>query len=116
MAMTTQIIQQQLERGLQANRPLWAVKPVYRFELYTGRNAASTWIIQALQQIFTQQSQTSYRLEVIDIWDNPERVEAERIVATPTLIQRYPLPGRRLVGEISDLQALRGILDLPLAC
>lgn len=112
MAMTTQITQQ-LERQLQANQPLLTVPPVYIFELYTGRNAASGQLIQALKRLFARQPQSSYRLEVIDVWDNPKRVEAERIVATPTLIQRYPLPGRRLVGEIADLKALQEILNLP---
>lgn len=110
--MTTQITQQ-LEQQLQANQPLRTIPPIYIFELYTGHNTASSRLVQALQRLFAQQPQSSYRLEVIDVWDDPERVETERIVATPTLIQRYPLPCRRLVGEIADLQALQRILDLP---
>lgn len=113
MAMTAQLTQQKLEQQLQLNEPIQVFQSVYIFELYTGRNAASTKLVQALQQLFAQQPQASYRLEVIDVWDNPERVEAEKIVATPTLIQRNPLPCRRIVGELSDLKMLQDILDLP---
>lgn len=84
----------------------------YVLELYVGRNAASAKLVNGLKLIFKGYSSRNYKLDVIDVWDDPERVEAARIVATPTLIIQYPLPTRRIVGEVSTVQTLRELLGL----
>jgi circadian clock protein KaiB len=39
---------------------------------------------------------------VIDVLDDPQVAEDERILATPTLIKRLPPPLRRVIGDLSD--------------
>lgn len=51
-------------------------------------------------------------VEVIDVREDPERAEADRILATPTLIRVDSLPAR-VVGDLSDLEAARYHLGLP---
>lgn len=45
-----------------------------------------------------------YDLEVIDIYQNPERAEGEQIVVTPTLLKRRPFPMLKLIGNLSDIE------------
>lgn len=51
-------------------------------------------------------------LEVIDVREHPDLAETERILATPTLIRHYPLPRRKIVGDLSDWEAVVLSLDL----
>jgi circadian clock protein KaiB len=39
---------------------------------------------------------------VIDVLEDPEQAEAERVLATPTLIKQLPPPLRRVIGDLSD--------------
>jgi circadian clock protein KaiB len=52
------------------------------------------------------------RLEVIDVLERPDLAETERVLATPTLIRRHPLPRRKIVGDLSDWEAVALSLDL----
>lgn len=54
-----------------------------------------------------------HEIHVIDVLDQPELAEEERILATPTVIRLVPLPCRRVVGDLSDHRAAALALDLP---
>jgi circadian clock protein KaiB len=38
----------------------------------------------------------------VDVLENPQRAEDEKILATPTLIKQLPPPLRRVIGDLSD--------------
>lgn len=57
---------------------------------------------------------SSCTVEVIDIVERPEIAEEQRILATPVVIRDAPLPPRRIVGDLSDADAVALCLDLPL--
>jgi len=44
----------------------------------------------------------SAEIEVVDLREQPEVAERERILATPLLVRRQPLPQRRVIGDLSD--------------
>ena len=52
-----------------------------------------------------------YTIEIVDVFREPARALADAVFMTPTLIKLGPLPGRRIVGSLSQsqvvLQALR---------
>jgi circadian clock protein KaiB len=52
------------------------------------------------------------RLEVVDVLEHPDRAEVEHILATPTLIRHHPLPRRKIIGDLSDWEAVVLSLDL----
>jgi hypothetical protein len=54
----------------------------------------------------------NYELEEIDVGADPERAEANRVVAIPTLIRRRPLPVCRYLGAI-DAAKLACLLEVP---
>jgi circadian clock protein KaiB len=41
-------------------------------------------------------------MQVIDVLEQPQLAEDEKILATPTLIKRLPPPLRRVIGDLSD--------------
>lgn len=42
-------------------------------------------------------------IDVIDVFEQPERALSDKVLATPTLVKRAPEPQRRLVGELGDV-------------
>ncbi|OOC10704.1 MULTISPECIES: circadian clock KaiB family protein [Thioalkalivibrio] len=85
----------------------------YLLRLYvTGQTARSARALANLQAICEEELQGRYRIEVIDVLENPERGENERIVATPTLIRELPPPIRRIIGDLSDRDEVLHGLEL----
>ena len=53
-----------------------------------------------------------HQVEVIDVFKEPARALEEGIFMTPTLIKRLPLPVRRIVGTLSEPEAIREALGI----
>jgi len=53
-----------------------------------------------------------YRLEVIDVLENPQLAEDEQIVATPTLIKQSPPPVCRVLGDFYNKERVLKGLDI----
>jgi circadian clock protein KaiB len=51
-------------------------------------------------------------LKVIDICQQPQLAAEGQILAAPTLVKRFPLPLRRLVGDFSNRQRVEMALSL----
>jgi circadian clock protein KaiB len=68
----------------------------------TGASPRTSTAIENLKRICEQELEGRYELEIIDVLENPEMAEDERILATPTLIKSLPLPLRRVIGDLSD--------------
>jgi circadian clock protein KaiB len=52
--------------------------------------------------------------EIIDILENPEIAEQEKILATPTLVKRFPAPVRKVIGDLSQREKVLFGLGLDL--
>lgn len=76
----------------------------------TGHTSRSLAAISNLRDLCQNEFADKFRLEIIDVLDNPEVAEQEKILATPTLVKTLPPPIRRLIGDLSNLEAvLRGL-------
>lgn len=85
----------------------------YALRLYvSGSTAKSALAVKNIKRICEQHLKNRYDLEVIDIYQQPDLVREEQIVAVPTLIKRFPLPLRRLIGDLSNLEKVLHGLDL----
>ena len=58
--------------------------------------------IANLRRICEEDLNGQYALEIIDVLEQPEVAETDRILATPTLIKQLPPPLRRVIGDLSD--------------
>lgn len=52
-------------------------------------------------------------LEVIDIYEQPDRATEAQIKVAPTVVRVQPAPERRLVGDLSDEELIIRRLELP---
>jgi len=85
----------------------------YELRLYvTGATPSSGRAIANLKAFCEEHLQDRYDLEVVDVYQQPQRAQEDQILATPTLIKRLPLPLRRIVGDLSDSDNVLLRLDL----
>jgi circadian clock protein KaiB len=68
----------------------------------TGTSPRTKIAIENLNRICGQELEGRYEVEIVDVLEHPQRAEDERILATPTLIKKLPLPLRRVIGDLSD--------------
>jgi circadian clock protein KaiB len=75
----------------------------YLLKLYvTGKSPRAETAIANLRRICEEELAGEYELQIIDVLEHPQLAEDEKILATPTLIKRLPLPLRRVIGDLSD--------------
>jgi circadian clock protein KaiB len=53
-----------------------------------------------------------YSIAVIDLLLNPRLASADQIVALPTLVRRLPVPIKKILGDLSNLDRVLVGLDL----
>ncbi len=85
----------------------------YKLRLYiTGHTPQAERAIANLKRICEQDLGGRYEMQLIDLVDDPEAGEVQRIIATPTLIKQLPPPLRRIIGDLSDKERVLAGLDL----
>ncbi len=85
----------------------------YMLRLYvTGTSPQSVKAIGNLKKICEEHLKGLYELEVIDLYQRPQLAREEQIIAAPTLIRKLPLPLRRLIGDMSDIERVLVGLDV----
>ena len=85
----------------------------YVLRLYiTGTTSRSVLAIANLKKICEEYLEGRYELEVIDLYRMPVLAKDEQIIAAPTLIKKLPLPFRRIIGDMSDVEKVLMGLDL----
>lgn len=85
----------------------------YLLKLYVvGQTARSQRAVANLRQVCEQLLRDQYELLIVDILEHPEAAEADRILATPTLIKARPLPQRRIIGDLSDYERVLWALGI----
>lgn len=85
----------------------------YALKLYiTGKSVHSQQAITNLERLCAQALAGEYELRVVDVLEAPAEAEADRILATPTLIRERPQPVRRVMGDLSDTQKVIAALEL----
>ena len=65
-----------------------------------------------IQTICEERLLGRYRLEVIDLYQQPQLAQGEQIVAVPALIRRLPEPLRMVIGDMSNTERVLVGLDL----
>ena len=83
----------------------------YQLTLYvSGSSPRSVRAIENIRKLCEKRLNGRYQLEVVDLYQQPQRASAAQVVATPTLIKMLPLPIRRLVGDLAEEEkVLKGL-------
>jgi len=75
----------------------------YILKLYViGSSPASEQALRKLKELISQESETIFQLEVIDVRKHPQLAEDDKILAVPTLVRKLPIPVRKIIGDLSD--------------
>lgn len=87
----------------------------YLFKLYiTGQTPRSIRAIDNLHRTCRLVLADQYELTIVDILEQPQAAEDDKILATPTLIKISPPPLRRIIGDLSDMEKVLLGLDMVL--
>lgn len=78
----------------------------------TGTTPNSERALANLKRLCEEELSEEYEIIVIDVLENPQLAEDDRILATPTLIKALPPPLRRVIGDLSDNEKVLLGLDL----
>ncbi len=88
----------------------------YVLRLYvTGATPRLTQAISRIRKLCEEHLKGRYRLEVVDVYRQPELVKGQDLVAVPTLIKLLPQPLRRFIGDMVDTERILVGLDLRVA-
>jgi circadian clock protein KaiB len=98
-------------KGAAAPRPAARKRPkaaggaadMWDLRLYVaGQTPRSLAAFHNLKQICEEHLKGKYRIEVVDLLENPKLARDDQIVAIPTLVRKLPPPIRKIIGDLSD--------------
>jgi circadian clock protein KaiB len=86
---------------------------LYDLRLYVvGNSPKSSRAIANLKAICEAHLRDRYLLTVVDLYVHPDRAKDDQIVVAPTLVRQFPLPARRMVGDLSQTDRVLTALEL----
>jgi circadian clock protein KaiB len=78
---------------------------LFELRLYVaGQTPRSVAALVNLKKLCKEHLAGKYRLEVIDLLQNPKLARDDQIVALPTLVRRLPPPLRKIIGDLSNTE------------
>ena len=88
-------------------------KEEYELRLYVaGQTPRSVQALANLKKICEEHLAGRYRIEVIDLLENPQLAKGDQILAIPTLVRTLPFPIRKIIGDLSDKERVLVGLDV----
>jgi len=88
-------------------------KPVWDLRLYVaGQTPKSLTAFENLKKICEEHLAGQYRIEVIDLLEQPQLARGDQIIALPTLVRKLPVPIRKIIGDLSNTERVLVGLDL----
>jgi circadian clock protein KaiB len=65
-----------------------------------------------LKRLCETELKGKYRIEVIDLLQNPQLSKDDQILAIPTLVRKLPVPVRKIIGDLSNTERVLVGLDI----
>jgi len=89
----------------------------WELRLYVaGQTPKSMEAFSNLKKLCEERLQGQYRIEVIDLLENPALAKGDQIFAIPTLVRKLPEPIKKIIGNLSNKErVLVGLNLLPTA-
>ncbi len=85
----------------------------WELRLYVaGQTPNCVRAFENLKKICEHKLKGHYRIEVIDLLENPELAKGDQIIAIPTLIRKLPPPVKKIIGSLKDTERVLVGLDL----
>ncbi len=89
----------------------------WELRLYVaGQTSKSMAAFSNLKKLCEEHLQGQYRIEVIDLLENPALAKGDQIFAIPTLVRKLPEPIKKIIGDLSNKErVLVGLNLIPTA-
>jgi circadian clock protein KaiB len=85
----------------------------WELRLYiAGYTTRSLTAFANLKRICADHLDGRYRIEVIDLLQNPKLAATDQILAVPALVRKLPVPVRKIIGDLSNTDNVLVGLDL----
>jgi circadian clock protein KaiB len=85
----------------------------WRLRLYVaGQTPRSITALANLKRLCESHLAGRYRIEVVDLANEPHRARRDDIVVVPTLVRQLPPPIRKIIGDLSNVQKVLVGLDV----
>lgn len=85
----------------------------WELRLYVaGQTPKSLQAFANLKKICEEHLKGQYRIEIIDLIENPKLARGDQILAIPTLVRKLPPPIRKIIGDLSDTERVLVGLDI----
>lgn len=65
-----------------------------------------------LKRICEEHLADRYRIEIVDLLQNPQLARGDQILAVPTLVRQLPEPVKKIIGDLSNTERVLVGLDL----
>ncbi len=85
----------------------------WNLKLYVaGQTPKSVAAFSNLKKICEEHLKGQYKIEVVDLLQNPQLAKGDQILAIPTLVRKLPVPVRKIIGDLSNTERVLVGLDL----
>ncbi|HBE20037.1 MAG TPA: circadian clock protein KaiB [Cyanobacteria bacterium UBA11149] len=86
---------------------------IWLLRLYVaGQTPKSLTAFSNLKKFCEEYLKDRYRIEVIDLIENPQLAQRDQIVALPTVLRQLPLPLKKIIGDLSNREKILVGLDI----
>lgn len=86
---------------------------VWELRLYVaGQTPKSIQAFANLKRICEEHLKGKYKIEIVDLLENPKLARGDQILAIPTLVRKLPPPVRKIIGDLSDTERVLVGLDI----
>ncbi len=86
---------------------------MWNLKLYVaGQTQKSVAAFANLTRICETYVKCRYKIEVVDLLENPQLARGDQILAVPTLVRKLPVPVRKIIGDLSNTEKVLVGLDL----
>jgi len=86
---------------------------LWHLRLYVaGQTPKSLTAFSNLKAICENHLKGRYRIQVIDLMEQPQLCKGDQILAIPTLVRKLPVPVRKIIGDLSNTERVLIGLDL----
>lgn len=93
--------------------PTRIAEQYWELRLYVaGQTPRSITAFANLKAICENNLAGQYRIEVVDLLQNPQLSRGDQILAVPTLVRRLPHPVKKIIGDLSNTERVLVGLDL----
>lgn len=85
----------------------------WQLRLYVaGQTPKSLTAFANLKRLCEERLQGRYEIEIVDLLKKPQLARDDQIFAIPTLVRKFPVPVRKVIGDLSNAERVFLGLDL----